>query len=115
MISLTEAALLISKIESEERPLSVTFSSQDGAVRLVLKARVAWDDENETLALLTEDKAVSLLRLNACKFEYHDERIYPENLRGALARNSSGTLQILFPSGGTLSLHMPPGDSADEQ
>jgi len=108
VISPSEAALLISKFESERRRLQVSFSSGDNIVLWlnVLECSV----ENGRLALISQDGAVSFVSLGGCRFEYHDERVNGEGIspsvREGLERDLEGTLLIFFPSGDRMALRM---------
>lgn len=111
MISSAEAALLLSKFESEEILLFVNFFSQDRAINLTLHAHVADSVEGESLALFTSDKHMCLISLKGCRFEYADERSAPEFLREWATQKYDGMLKILFPSNETMTLRALRGNA----
>ena len=114
MISSADAALVLSKFETEATPLRVTFSVPDNSIYLVLKAQLGAFTEGEHLCLLTQTKEISLISLKGCKFEYGDGRALPELLREWATQKYEGTLTILFPSDERLTLAAfrlePPSD-----
>jgi len=104
MISSADAALLLSKFETEATLLKVTLALSGQSIYIALKARVGGFTEGEHLSLLTEAEDISIVSLKGCRFEYGDERAAPEFLQEWAARRFEGTLTILFPSNERLSL-----------
>jgi hypothetical protein len=95
-ISAMEATDLISKLESEGRPLVVFFSASDHSVYLQQRWQIAFVD-NESLGLTTELEKGSfcIVPFEGCEFSYRDEVALPEILR---TDKYEATLSILLPS-----------------
>jgi len=104
MISSEDAALLLSKFESEATLLKVSLLRKNPSITLSLQARVLGFTEGEILSLMTGTKDISFVSLNGCQFEYGDERAVPELIRDWATQKFEGALTILFPSDEKLTL-----------
>jgi hypothetical protein len=104
VISSANAALLLSKFQSEATLLKVSFSKGDPYVSLSLQARVVDFTEGKSLSLITETKDFCVVSLKDCRFEYGDERELPELVREWATRKYEGALAILLSSDERLTL-----------
>jgi hypothetical protein len=114
MISSAEAALLISKFESESRLLRILIGTRDKSIYLRLTGRVVGGFEGQNLKLEIGNGDFCVMALRGCTFEYGDERQAPQFLREDAARMYEGTLGIWFPSDLHLSLTVLREQSASD-